>query len=78
MLNIENCFTTIDKDFINVADVEEMTGLSANEAMRLIREVKSVSDIWGLKGKIHRLDYLKFMQHQMENGVHSEDFGNKR
>ncbi len=40
-----------------------MTGLAETRCIKLLRDIKEVSDIFGLKGRIHRVDYYKYIQY---------------
>lgn len=46
------------KDYLTIADMQELLGLSYGDAARVIREIKRKSDRLGIKGKVHVQDYL--------------------
>lgn len=50
-------FTHFDKDFISIQDFMMDSGLSYEVCARIIREIKSISDVFGISGCIHRTDY---------------------
>jgi hypothetical protein len=58
---ITTIFTGIKKDFIGVQDLIDASGLSYDTCVRLIREIKAVSDVFGISGYIHRTDYFIYL-----------------
>ena len=59
-------FTSIPKDFIGVGDLMDASGLSYNTCLKLIHEIKAVSDSFGISGYVHRLDYFIFLSRRFE------------
>ena len=47
----------LKKEIFNVYDMMVICEVGKQKAYRIIREVKSVSDSFGLAGKIHKKDY---------------------
>ena len=54
-------FTHFDKDFISIQDFMADSGLSYEMCARIIREIKSISDAFGISGCIHRMDYGAYL-----------------
>lgn len=48
------------KDYLTIADMQELLGLSYGDAARVIREIKRKSDRLGIQGKVHVQDYLDY------------------
>ena len=48
------------KDYITIADMQELLGLSYNDAAKLIREIKRKHDRLHIQGKIHIQDYIDY------------------
>ncbi len=59
-------FTCIDKDFISVQDLIQTSGLSYDTCARIIREIKSVSDVFKIAGCVHRTDYFLYLSRQFK------------
>ena len=59
-------FTCIQKDFIGVKDLMDVSGLSYETCAKIIREVKAVSDTFRISGYIHRSDYFMFLSRRFE------------
>lgn len=59
-------FTCSKKDVISIRDFMEMTGLSYDLCAKLVREIKSVSDIIGIVGHVHRTDYFMYLSRRYE------------
>lgn len=53
-------FTCINKDFIGIQDLIDSSSLSYDTCAKIIREIKSVSDVFGISGFVHRTDYFLF------------------
>ncbi len=62
-------FTTINKDFISTADLMNDSGLSYDTCARIMRQIKAVSDIFGISGHVHRTDYYVYVARQFSAGV---------
>ena len=58
---ISEIFTHFDKDFITVQDFMADSKLSYQMCTRIIREIKGVSDVFGISGCIHRTDYYTYL-----------------
>lgn len=54
-------FTCFTKDFISVNDLKESSGLSYDTCSKIIREIKCVSDVFGISGYVHRTDYFMYL-----------------
>ncbi len=54
-------FTSFDKDFISVQDLMNTSGLSYDTCAKIIREIKSISDIFHIAGYVHRTDYFMYL-----------------
>ncbi len=54
-------FTSMGKDFITIRDFMETSGLSYDTCARIIREIKSVSDVFKVSGCVHRTDYYIYL-----------------
>ncbi|MCD8200539.1 MAG: hypothetical protein LUD47_00510 [Clostridia bacterium] len=76
MTDIKN-FTCVDKDFFGADDFAVMLGMSHDEGAKIIRQIKAVSDIFGITGRVHRADYQKYVETQLCADVHSKIY-NKR
>ncbi len=50
------------KEYLSVKDVQELLGLSYNDAARTIRNIKRRTDRLNIRGKIHVQDYLDYFQ----------------
>lgn len=66
---LPSIFTSINKDFISVADMIEVSGLSYDTCTKIIRQIKSISDIFGIAGHVHRTDYYAFIVRQFSARV---------
>ncbi len=64
--SLESIFTTVNKDFFTVEDFEDMAGIGYEVAAKLIREIKSTSDVFGLKGRVHRVDYYNYINYRQQ------------
>ncbi len=62
-------FTKIDKDFISISDLMDVSGLSYDSCSRIMRQIKAVSDIFGISGHVHRTDYYVYVARQFSAGV---------
>lgn len=58
---LPDIFTSIPKDFISIQDLIETSGLSYDTCARIIREIKSVSDVFRIAGCVHRADYFMYL-----------------
>ncbi len=67
-MGYEEIFTVTDKDFLDVHDFMEMTGLADGRCYQIIREIKSVSDIFKIAGMVHRVDYYNYIVYRTKNG----------
>ncbi len=72
-IDLMKIFTACEKDFLSVDDLKEMTGLADTRCIKLLRDVKGVSDVFKLKGRIHRVDYYKYIRY-MESLTYVDDF----
>lgn len=61
LTSLPEVFTSIEKDFISIQDIQTTSGLSYDKAAQIIREIKSVSDIFSISGYIHRTDYFLYL-----------------
>ncbi len=59
-------FTSFDKDFISVQDLMDTSGLSYNTCTKIIREIRSVSDVFGIAGCVHRTDYYLYLSRRFK------------
>ena len=64
---ISEIFTCINKDFISVQDFQEYSGLSYETCTRIIRQIKSVSDVFNISGYVHRTDYYLYLARYFVN-----------
>lgn len=55
------------KESITAKDMEEMLGVKYQTALRIIRQVKSVSNRLGIAGMIHRLDWIDYLSNKKTN-----------
>lgn len=58
---LPDIFTCFKKDFISVGDLVESSGLSYDKCREIIREIKCVSDVFGISGYVHRTDYFMYL-----------------
>lgn len=58
---LPDVFTNFKKDFISVNDLMEDSGLSYDTCAKIIREIKGVSDVFGISGCVHRTDYYMYL-----------------
>ena len=61
MDKLHEIFTKIDKDIITISDFMEHSGLSYDICAKMIRQIKGVSDTFGIKGCVHRADYFVYL-----------------
>lgn len=54
------------KDYLTIADMQELLGLSYGDAAKVIREIKRKSDRLGIQGKVHVQDYLDYYELPVE------------
>lgn len=59
-MNIEQLFTGSNRDFFTIDWFMEQTGLKRTRCAQIVREIKSVSDVFGLPGMVHRTDYYRY------------------
>ena len=50
------------KEYLSIKDIQELLGLSYNDAARTIRNIKRRTDRLNIRGKIHVQDYLDYFQ----------------
>jgi hypothetical protein len=50
------------KDYLTIADLRELLGLTYQASAKLIREIKFKFDRLGIQGKIHTEDYMDFFK----------------
>lgn len=58
---LPDIFTCFTKDFITVSDLVESSGLSYDTCSKIIREIKGISDVFGISGCVHRTDYFMYL-----------------
>ena len=58
---LKDIFTCINKDFIAIQDFQEYSRLSYETCARIIRQIKAVSDTFGISGCVHRTDYFMYI-----------------
>ncbi|MCD8208057.1 MAG: hypothetical protein LUD72_08985 [Bacteroidales bacterium] len=58
------------KEFYNLDDFMEMTGQHRESCLKLMRKIKQVSDVTGMNNVVHRVDYVKFLQYQLDRNAH--------
>ena len=54
------------KDYLTIADIQELLGLSYQEAAKKIRDIKRRNDRLGIQGKLHVQDYLDYYELPVE------------
>ena len=59
--DLASVFTSIPKDFISIHDLMDTSGLSYDTCAKIVREIKGVSDVFGIAGCVHRTDYYLFL-----------------
>lgn len=60
--NMDICnLTTINKEFISVKDIQELSGLSYDTSVRIVAQVKECSDTCGVRGVITRADWIFYL-----------------
>lgn len=59
--SLPDIFTSINKDFICIKDLEAASGLSYDVCAKIVREIKAVSDIFHISGYVHRTDYFVYL-----------------
>ena len=64
--DLSKVFTSIQKDFIGINDLMNASGLSYDICAKIIREIKAISDSFGISGYVHRLDYFIFVSRRFE------------
>ncbi|MDE7406444.1 MAG: hypothetical protein K2M89_06200 [Clostridiales bacterium] len=52
----------LSKDYLTIADMQDLLGLSYNDAAKLIREIKRKHNRLNTRGKIHIQDYIDYYQ----------------
>lgn len=50
------------KEYLSVKDVQELLGMSYQDAARTIRDIKRRTDRLGIRGKLHIQDYLDYFE----------------
>lgn len=50
------------KDYLTIADLQELLGLTYQASAKLIREIKFKFDRLGVQGKVHVADYLDYFK----------------
>ena len=68
--DLPNIFTSITKDFISVRDLMDSSGLSYDTCTKIIREIKAISDVFGIVGFVHRTDYYLYLSRRMRIDEH--------
>lgn len=46
------------KEYLSIEDIQELLGMSYDDAARTIRNIKRRTDRLGIRGKLHVQDYL--------------------
>jgi len=54
--------TIVAKEVLRIKDLMELLGLSYSAAQRLMREVKANRDCLGIRGLIHRSDWIAYCE----------------
>lgn len=62
--SLPDIFTSIEKDLISINDFMTAFGLSYNACAKIVREIKSVSDVFHIAGCVHRTDYFLYLSRQ--------------
>ena len=50
------------KEYLSIEDIQELLGMSYDDAARTIRNIKRRTDRLGIRGKLHVQDYLDYFQ----------------
>lgn len=50
------------KEYLTIGDVQELLGMSYDDAARTIRNIKRRTDRLGIRGKLHVQDYLDYFK----------------
>lgn len=50
------------KEYLSIGDIQELLGMSYDDAARTIRNIKRRTDRLGIRGKLHVQDYLDYFQ----------------
>lgn len=50
------------KEYLTIADLQSLLGLSYQDAARTVRNIKRRTDRLGIRGKIHVQDYFDYYQ----------------
>lgn len=50
----------LSKDYLTIIDIQELLGLTYQDAAKTIRNIKRKVDRLGIRGKIHVQDYLDY------------------
>ena len=50
------------KEYLSIEDVQELLGMSYDDAARTIRNIKRRTDRLGIRGKLHVQDNLDYFQ----------------
>lgn len=48
------------KDYLTIADLQELLGLNYNNSAKLIRQIKFRCDRLGIQGRLHTEDYFEY------------------
>lgn len=48
------------KEYLTIADIQELLGLKYQDAARTVRNIKRRTDRLGIRGKIHVQDYFDY------------------
>lgn len=71
-VQLPKVFTSFNKDFISVQDLIDSSGLSYNTCAKIVREIKSVSDIFNIAGYVHRTDYYLYLSRRFATKINQE------
>lgn len=61
------------KDYLTIADIQELLGVGYQEAAKRIRDIKRRNDRLGIQGKIHVQDYLDYYELPSDRYVKHSD-----
>ena len=61
------------KDYLTIADLETLLGLTYQMAAKRMRDIKRKTDRLGVQGKIHVQDYLEYFELPPERYLRPEE-----
>lgn len=59
-------YTCFEKDIISIEDFMSMSGLSYSICAKIVREIKSISDVLNIQGCVHRTDYFMYLSRRFQ------------